>query len=352
MSHIIKSKPWGVLANGEKANLFALKNANNFEAWFSDYGCAITHLWVPKADGTRQDVVLGFDNLGEYLKHRSYFGCVVGRYANRIAKGSFDLDGDTYTLAKNLQTNHLHGGTIGFDKVLWQAELFEGEEPAIQFSYLSPDGEEGYPGNLAVKVKYTLKADNTLDMSFSAETDKATVLNLTNHTYFNFSGGLDNVLNYEISINADKILEIDSTLIPTGNLLSVKDTVFDFLTPQKIGTGINKLSNEQLRLGSGYDHCYALNNQSGIKGLVAKIADEKSGIELEISSTEPGVQLYSANHVPVMTGKSGISYKKHHGICFETQHFPDAPNQPNFKSTVLRPGEKFHSETSWRFTSI
>jgi aldose 1-epimerase len=352
MSNSIKSKPWGLLPNGEKATLFALKNANNMEAWISDYGCTITHLWVPKADGTRQDIVLGFDNLSDYLKHHSYFGCVVGRYANRIAKGSFSLDGNIYALAKNLQPNHLHGGVTGFDKVKWESEIFEEEEPSIEFSYLSQDGEEGFPGNLKVKVKYTLRANNILEMTFSAETDKATVLNLTNHTYFNFSGGEDNVLNYDISINADKILEIDSTLIPTGNLLLVKDTVFDFLTPQKIGTGINKLSNEQLRLGSGYDHCYVLNTNSNEIGLVATVSDEKSGLRLEINSSEPGVQLYSANHVPVIEGKNGITYKKHHGLCLETQHFPDAPNQPNFKSTVLKPGEQYHSETSWRFSTV
>jgi aldose 1-epimerase len=352
MSYTVKSKPWGVLPTGQNANLFALKNANGFEARISDYGCTITHLWVPKSDGSKQDVVLGFDELSDYLKHKSFFGCVVGRFANRIAKGSFSLDGTTYTLVKNLFPNHLHGGLVGFDKVVWNSEIFEGDEPAIEFSYLSPDGEEGFPGNLQVKVKYTLKANNTLEMTFEAETDKPTVLNLTNHTYFNFSGGLDNVLNYDISINADKILEIDSTLIPTGNLLAVKDSVFDFLTPQKIGSGINKLSNEQLRLGSGYDHCYALNNDPNEKGLVANVSDTKSGITLEICSTEPGVQLYSANHVPVLLGKGGITYKKHHGLCLETQHFPDAPNQPNFKTTVLRPSEKFSSETSWKFSLI
>jgi aldose 1-epimerase len=352
MSRTINSKIWGTLPSGESVNLFSLKNANGMEAWISDYGCNITNLWIPTPDGTRHDVVLGFESLAEYCTTNFYFGGVIGRYANRIAKGKFELDNVTFNVAKNLQGNHLHGGIKGFDKVLWTTEMIETDEPSLILKYLSPNGEEGYPGNLETTVTYTLKSNNTLLMTFEAETDQKTIVNLTNHSYFNFSGGRENVLNYELQINAVKMLEIDSSLIPTGNMLDVSDSVFDFIEPQKMGTGIYKISDEQLRLGSGYDHCYVLNKAENEMGLVAIVSDEKTGLKLEITSTEPGVQLYSANHLPGVSGKNGISYKKHHGLCLETQHFPDAPNHPYFKSTELKPGEKFESFTSWAFSNL
>ncbi len=350
MSQSIQSKPWGNTADGRQVKLYCLKNEQGFEAWISDYGCIITHLWVPKFDGTRQDVVLGFDDFSDYQKHNFYFGCVVGRYANRIAKGQFKLAGNTYSVAKNLQGNHLHGGIVGFDKVIWQAKQSPGIEPSISFSYLSPDGDEGYPGNLQTTVTYTLKADFTLEMTFEAHTDQPTIINLTNHTYFNFSGGKQNVFDYDLQLFADHILEIDNQLIPTGQLLPVENDVFDFRKLKKIGKDIHKISNWQLSLGSGYDHCFVVNPAEQAMAPHAHVHDASSGIQLQIFSSEPAVQLYTGNHLSRVKGKNGIEYRKNSGFCLETQHFPDAPNQASFMTTTLLPGENYHSQTSWKFS--
>ncbi len=350
MSPDIQSKLWGKLSDGREVRLYCLKNASGFEAWVSDYGCIITHLWIPKPDGTRQDVVLGFDDFSDYQKHNFYFGCVVGRYANRIAKGQFNIAGNTYQVAKNLQGNHLHGGLKGFDKVLWQVSLEPGSEPSICFTYISEDGDEGYPGKLETKVRYTLKADCSFEMTFEANTDKPTIVNLTNHTYFNFSAGRHLIFNYELKLFADNILEIDNQLIPTGHILPVENDVFDFRKFKKIGKDINKISNWQLSLGSGYDHCFVVNPTKETLAPHAHVMDAASGIQLQIFSSEPGVQLYTGNHLSKVKGKSGIEYKKNSGFCLETQHFPDAPNQPTFKSTSLLPGENYLSQTTWKFS--
>ena len=352
MSQTIQSKHWAKLQDGREVKLYSLKNATGFEAWVSDYGCIITHLWVPKADGSRQDVVLGFDEFADYQKHNLYFGCVVGRYANRIAKGKFSIADKTYQVAKNLQGNHLHGGLRGFDKVLWQASLEPGEEPSICFTHLSEDGDEGYPGNLQTTVRYTLKADNTLEMTFEASTDQPTIVNLTNHTYFNFSGGKQLVYDYELQLFADNILEVDNQLIPTGQIVPVEGDAFDFRMPKKIGKDINKISNWQLSFGSGYDHCFVVNSSSDTLAAHARVVDRSAGLSLDIFSTEPGVQLYTANHLPKVRGKNNIEYRKNSGLCLETQHFPDAPNRPEFKTTQLIPGEMYFSKTVWRFASF
>jgi aldose 1-epimerase len=296
------------------------------------------------------DIVLGFDALDGYFSNSPYLGVVVGRYANRIANGRFSLDGATYTLATNNAPNHLHGGVRGFDKVLWTSEPYRGPHPTVRLRYRSDDGEEGYPGNLDVAVEYTLTEGNDLEIRYEATTDKATVVNLSNHSYFNLAGSGD-ILAHRIQIHADRYTPVSSTLIPTGELAPVAGTPFDFRQVETIGARIDA-DHEQIRFGGGYDHNFVLNTAGTLAQLApaARVVDPASGRTLEVRTSEPGVQFYTGNFLDgTVTGKGGVAYARRSGFCLETQHFPDSPNQPSFPSTVLRPGERFQSATVFTF---
>lgn len=331
---------------------YTLKNRNGMEVKITNYGAIITSIVVPDRDGKKADVALGYNTLAEYTNavDKPYFGAVVGRYGNRIAKGKFSLNGKDYTLAINNGVNSLHGGIIGFDKVIWNAEKVKG---GLKLTYRAKDMEEGYPGNLDVSVTYTLNNDNELIVNYEATTDKATPVNLTNHTYFNLAGeGNGTILDQELMINAKKYTPVDKTLIPTGTLPPVKGTPFDFTTAKPIGRDIKK-DNQQLTYGGGYDHNFVLDptvKQQGLT-LAAVAKDPKSGRVLTVLTSEPGVQFYSGNFLDGrLVGKSGKNYVHRGGFCLETQHFPDSPNQPNFPSTILRPGETYRSTTVLKFS--
>jgi aldose 1-epimerase len=309
------------------------------------YGATLVSLEVPDRTGRPGDIVLGYDTLDGYIKNNPYFGSTVGRYGNRIAKGRFTLDGATYQLATNNGENHLHGGTKGVDKVVWKAESVRGDgEVGVKFSYLSKDGEEGYPGNLNITVVYTLTNDNELKISYEATTDKATPVNLTHHSYFNLAGEGD-VLAHELTINADAYTPVDAGLIPTGEIRPVKDSPFDFTTPHTIGERIAQVE-------GGYDHNFVLRSGGGKMDVAVQAVEPKSGRVMEISTTEPGLQFYSGNFLDgTITAKGGKAYLKHYGFCLETQHFPDSPNKPNFPSTILRPGAVYKSLTIHKFSA-
>jgi len=337
---------FGKTADGREVALYTLTNTNGLRAKITNYGALLVSLEVPDRDGNLADITLGFDALDGYLAGHPYFGATVGRYANRISKGTFILDGVEYKLATNNGENHLHGGIKGFDKVVWRPEYLwaDDNEALLKMSYISEDGEEGYPGNLACTVTYTLTKDNELKISYEAETDKTTVVNLTNHSYFNLAGqGTCDILGHELTLNADKYTPVDEGLIPTGEIRSVKDSTMDFTLPMSIGSQIEQVS-------GGYDHNYVINSGGGTLALAAKVYEPTSGRVMEIHTTEPGVQLYTGNFLDgTLTGKAGKVYKKHYGFCLETQHFPDSPNKSNFPSAVLLPGQKYTSETVHRF---
>jgi aldose 1-epimerase len=334
--------------NNHVVELYRLTNANGMEALISNYGASVVSLRVADKNGKMDDVVLGYDSIQGYYQGKAYFGCVVGRYANRIAKGEFQLDGQTYTLAKNNGPNTLHGGLKGFDKVVWSGKQ---EGAAVTLTYTSEDGEEGYPGNVTITVKYSLKNDNSLVMDYSAVTDKVTVVNVANHSYFNLEGqGNGNILDHEIMINADGFTPVDSTLIPTGEIRKVAGTPFDFTSPHKIGERINDTSDQQIKYGLGYDHNFALNGEAGKIRLAAKVIAPGSGRVLEVYTTEPGVQFYSGNFLNGSEQGKGSVYEYRTGFCLETQHYPDSPNQPSFPSAILKPGEKFESSTIFKFS--
>jgi aldose 1-epimerase len=346
MKRLEKSE-FGKLADGSTAHLYTLKNSKGMTVKVTDYGLIITEILVPDRNGKSGDVVLGFDNLDQYLKGHPFFGAIAGRYANRIAKARFSLDGKDYTLAANNGKNHLHGGKVGFDKKLWAAQdVSSGNHAAIEFKYTSKDGEEGYPGNLTLSVRYTLTDDNELIIDYSATTDKKTVINVTNHSYFNLAGSGD-VLDHELQIEADQYTPVDSELIPTGEIASVKGTALDFTSPHKIGERMEKTG-----LG-GYDHNFVL--RGGVTGkprLAARAYEPKSGRVMEVFTTEPGVQLYTGIGLNgTLTGVGGVKYPKSGGFCMETQHYPDSPNKANFPSVVLEPGKEFHSVTSFKFST-
>ncbi len=302
-------------------------------------------------NGKFDDVVLGYDTLDGYLKDTAYFGGIVGRYANRIAKGKFSLNGKEYTLVVNNGENHLHGGTKNFETVVWRAKSSIVKDGAsLELDYLSKDGEEGYPGNLKVKVIYTLTENNELKIDYSATTDKDTVINLTNHSYFNLAGaGSGTILNHLMQINADRFTPTDSGSIPTGELRNVKSTPFDFSAPTAIGARIEQ-ADEQLKLGSGYDHNYILNKNGQLLTLAAKVYEQSSGREMEVFTTEPAMQFYSGNFLNGIKGKNGKIYQKRDAFCLETEHYPDSPNQPEFPTTVLKPNQKYSQTTIYKFT--
>ena len=334
-------------ASGQPVELFTLRNANGIDIKATNYGGIITSIVTPDRSGRPGDIVLGFDTLDAYLKDPPYFGAVVGRYGNRIAKGRFTLDGKTYTLAVNNGPNHLHGGLKGFDKVVWSAAPLAGKIGVV-FSRRSPDGEEGYPGNLDVRITYELTERNELVIDYHATTDKATPVNVTQHSYFNLAGAGD-ILGHQLMIEAERYTPVDSTLIPTGELAPVQGTPFDFRTPTAIGARIGQ-SDEQLKNGGGYDHNWVLSRKGPGRQVAARVTDPKSGRTLEVSTTEPGLQFYTGNFLDgTLTGKGGWVYQRRNAFCLETQHFPDSPNQPKFPSTILRPGASYDSQTMFRF---
>ena len=340
---------FGKTTDGTEVQLFTLANAHGLKATISNFGGTLTSLLVPDKDGKLGDVVLGFDQVSgyqspEFRKSNPYFGALIGRYGNRIKAGKFTLDGKAYTLAQNNNGNTLHGGKVGFDQRVWKAEPGTSDQgQTLKLTYLSPDGEEGYPGNLQVTVVYTLTNDDALQIDYTATTDKTTVVNLTNHAYFNLSHGTSkDILGHEVTIPADRYTVVDAGLIPTGELRPVKGTPFDFTAPHAIGERIAQVP-------GGYDHNWALNQTSG-QHSAATVYDPASGRTMEVRTDQPGVQFYTGNFLDgTLKGKGGTVYGKHAGFCLETQHFPDAPNQPKFASTVLKPGETLHSVTSYTF---
>jgi len=352
----IKKQPFGKTSDGQAVDLYTLTNARGAEAGVITYGGTVVTLKVPDRRGALADVVLGCDTVEAYEKNTAYLGALIGRYGNRIAKGEFTLNGTKYTLAKNNGENHLHGGIKGFDKVVWTATPLQAGRggPALKLTYVSRDGEEGYPGNLTVTVTYTLTAANELRIDYSATTDKATVLNLTHHSYFNLAGeGSGDVLGHELYINADRFTPTDEGAIPTGELRAVKGTPMDFRTPTTIGARINQETDEQIRLGKGYDHNWVLNKQrAGALSLAARAYEPKTGRVMEVYTTEPGMQFYSGNYLDgTIAGKGGKTYQRRHGFCLETQHYPDSPNKPNFPTTTLNPGRRYTQTTVYKFSA-
>jgi aldose 1-epimerase len=360
----VTQAPFGKTADGKPVEIYTLTNANGVVVKAMTYGCIITSVQVPDRTGKLADVVLGYATLEGYLKDSPYFGAVVGRYGNRIAKGQFTLDGKTYKLATNNGPNHLHGGNKGFDKVVWSATPKNGPDGVgVVFTRTSPDGEEGYPGNLQATVTYTLTDKNELVVQYRATTDKATPLNLTQHSYFNLAADDGDILGHQLAIDADRYTPVDETLIPTGELAPVAGTPFDFRKATMIGARINA-DNVQLKNGNGYDHNWVLTAPSASQprsdvsghdgGYVvrhaARVVEPRTGRTLDVATSEPGVQFYSGNFLDgTLTGKGGRVYKHRTGFCLETQHFPDSPNHPNFPSTILRPGQTYSSETVFTF---
>ncbi|HJR61207.1 MAG TPA: aldose epimerase family protein [Vicinamibacterales bacterium] len=345
----LKREPYGKMPDGRQVERFTLTSAGGIVLQAMGYGGIITSLRVPDRNGTAGDIVLGFDRLDDYLADDPFFGAIIGRYGNRIGKGQFTLDGRSYKLATNNGPNHLHGGRIGFDKVLWSAEPVDGKN-AIAFTRTSPDGEEGYPGNLRVQVTYTLTDSNELIVDYRATTDKPTVVNLTQHSYFNLAGQASgDILAHQLMLNADRYTPVDDTLIPTGELAPVTDTPFDFRKPVAVGARINE-PHPQLKNGQGYDHNWVLNRTGGGLQLAARVTEPTSGRTMEIRTTEPGIQFYSGNFLDgKLTGKEGVQYRHRAGFCLETQHFPDSPNKPSFPTTTLRPGAEYRSTTVFTF---
>jgi aldose 1-epimerase len=349
----ISKQAFGMTTDGESVELYTLTNAKGLEARIMTYGGTVVSLKVPDRHGKLGDIVLGYETLDGYLNNNPYFGSIIGRYGNRIGKASFSLNGKQYSLPKNNGENTLHGGIKSFGKVVWKAkEVNTINGAGLSFTYLSKDGEEGFPGNLSVTVVYTLTNNNELKIDYSATTDKTTVVNLTHHSYFNLAGEGD-ILKHELMINAGKFTPVDSGLIPTGELRPVNGTPMDFTKPAVIGARIDQ-QDEQLTLGKGYDHNWVLNatKASGL-ALAARVYEPVSGRVMEVLTTEPGIQFYSGNFLDgSITGKNGQVYKHRSGFCLETQHFPDSPNKPAFPSTVLRPGQRYRTTTIHRFSAM
>ncbi len=349
----IEKDSYGITQEGQEVDRFTLSNAAGMQVEIITYGGIITSMKVPNAAGGLNDVVLGYDSLSYYEKGSSYFGALIGRYGNRIADGSFTLDDQTYTLVQNDGKNHLHGGTKGFDKVVWSADSkIEDNKAVLQLHYLSQDMEEGYPGNLHTEVVYTLTNDNMLEVAYKATTDKKTVVNLTQHAYFNLSGAKD-ILDHELRLQAPRYLPIDETLIPTGEIASVEGTPFDFTSFKTIGRDIETES-LQLERGLGYDHCWVLDNPNKELQTAALLKEASSGIQMEVRTDQPAIQFYSGNFLdgtnPMKQSDSFYNYRS--GLCLETQHYPNAPNEASFPSTVLSPGEVYSTKTQFLFSVI
>ncbi|MDF1866898.1 MAG: galactose mutarotase [Saprospiraceae bacterium] len=346
----ISKKLFGTAPEGA-VDLYTLSNANQMSVEILTFGGIIKAIYCPDKNGKIENVILGFNTLKPYLETHPYFGAIVGRYGNRIANGKFNIDGTEYNLATNNSPNHLHGGLKGFDKVIWQAREFkDNEKIGLELSYLSKDMEEGYPGNLNVKVTYSLNNQNELSIDYEAVTDKKTICNLTNHSYFNLAGeGKGNILNHQLVIHADSITPVNEHLIPTGEPMAVQGTPFDFRSGKKMGEEIDS-NNEQIKYGGGFDHNFILKGNSESLPIIAKISEPESGREMEILTTEPGVQFYTGNFLDgTLIGSGNQPYQKRAGFCLETQHYPDSPNQPNFPSTILEVGETYKTTTVYRF---
>lgn len=338
---------YGKMPDGTPVELYTLSNTNGMSADIITYGGAVTRLTVPDRNGKFGDVVLGMDSLDGYRTQANYFGALIGRYGNRIGNATFELEGKTYHLPKNDGENTLHGGPQGFDKRVWKAHS---EKGALQLTYVSADGEEGFPGTLKATVVYTITDANELKIDYTATTNKATVVNLTNHSYFNLAGS-GTILKHEVTILADRFTPIDAGLIPTGELLPVKDTPFDFTRPTAIGAHIED-QNQQLALGHGYDHNFVLNSHGGSLAKAAEVYDPESGRVMEVWTDQPGLQFYTGNFLDGKTvGKGGVAYPFRAAFCMETQHFPDSPNKPEFPSTELRPGQTYHTTTVYKFSA-
>jgi aldose 1-epimerase len=349
----IQRDVFGQTPDGDEVAVFALTNSNGVDVELLELGATLKSLRVPGRDGTRTDVVLGFDNLAGYLDNPAYFGCTVGRVANRIAGGRFTLEGKTYELAKNNGPNALHGGLLGLHKRAWKGTAQQTDGGAsVRFTYTSPDGEEGYPGELAIAVTYTLTDTNELQIDYEATTDAATPVNLTNHSYFNLAGhDTGSIEDHVMEIQAARYTVVDDALIPTGEQRAVADTPFDFTSPTAIGAALQALPGSEGDVG-GVDHNYVLDSGGGELVLVSRVREPKSGRVMEVLTTEPGIQVYTGNFLDgSIQGKAGAHYEKHGGLCLETQHFPDSINQPDFPSTVLEPGETFRSTTIYRFAT-
>jgi aldose 1-epimerase len=347
----VEKLDFGTTDEGTPIDLYLLTNSRGVVVKITNYGGIVTSLILPDKNGKMEDVVLGFDSLSGYLQDEvPYFGAIIGRYGNRIAGGKFSLDGQQYTLAKNNGPNTLHGGVKGFDKRVWQAEAVHTDKGVgVKLQYVSHDGEEGYPGNLTTEVVYTLTDNNELIIEYTATTDKPTVVNLTNHSYYNFTGNTRrDILDHQVMINANKFVPVDGDLIPTGQLQEVEGTPMDFTDPTKVGQSINA-DHEQIKLGRGYDHTWVLGEPGDMK-LAATVYEQTTGRYMEVHTTEPGVQFYSGNFLDgSFVGKGGVTYQHRYGLCLETQHFPDSPNQPGFPSVALRPGETYTSKTVHKF---
>jgi aldose 1-epimerase len=346
-----KRESFGQTGDGRAVDIYTLKNRRGAEARITTYGGAVVSLKVPDRAGKFDDVVLGFEDIEGYQKTTTYIGSLVGRYANRIARGRFSLNGTEYTLATNNGENHLHGGVRGFDKMVWKARpLAARGGQALELTYLSRDGEEGYPGNLTVRVVYTLTDANELKIDYYATTDKDTVVNLTNHNYYNLAGqGNGDILGHLLTLNAGRFTPTDAGAIPTGELRAVRGTPFDFTRATAIGARIEQ-DEEQLKLGRGYDHNFVVNGRPGVLRLAARVTEPTTGRVMEVLTTEPGVQLYTGNYLDGSdVGKGGKPYRHRYGFCLETQHYPDSPNRPAFPSTVLRKGGRFRSTTVYKF---
>ena len=346
----ISHRPFGKTPDGTPVDLYTFRNANGVEVKICNYGGTVISFTAPDRNGNLADIVLGYDNLDDYIKNSPYFGCLVGRYGNRIAKGKFKLGDKEYTLAVNNEANHLHGGIKGFDKVVWNAKVVTSPEgPGLELTYTSKDGEEGYPGNLQVKALYRLTSENALALQYMAITDKDTVVNLTQHSYFNLAGKGD-ILGHVVMMPADRYTPVDSTLIPTGEMASVAGTPFDFRQPTAIGARINQ-DNEQLKFGKGYDHNWVFSKPNGQLTMLATVLEPNSGRVLEVFSTSPGLQFYSGNFLDgTIKGKGGQVYQFRNGFCMEPQHYPDSPNQPNFPSVVLKPGMLYKNTIIYRLS--
>lgn len=351
MSLAITKEVFGQLADGREADLYTLTNPNGMVVKITNYGGIITHLTAADREGKWEDVVLGFDSLAPYLAGHPFFGALVGRYGNRIAGGKFVLDGKQYSLAVNNGPNSLHGGLVGFDKALWAVEEVKTDSTvALRMTHHSKDGDEGYPGNLDLTVVYTLSSENSLRIDYHATTDKATVINLTNHSYFNLTGMKRDILSHELTVDADSIVPVNTELIPTGALRAVAGTPFDFRTPKQVGERIDDVSDEQIKNGGGYDHCWVINGSNGSLRSFARLYEPESGRVMEAFTTEPGVQIYTGNFLDGTLKGKGVTYGRRYGICLETEHFPDSPNQPQFPSVVVRPGEVYTTSTVYAFS--
>ncbi len=343
----VSKSPFGKTADGKQVDLFTCVNSHGMVMKIMTYGAIVIELQAPDRDGKLANITLGFDSLEGYFGDHPYFGSTVGRYANRIAKGKFTLDGKQYTLATNNDANHLHGGDVGYNRVVWDAQAVEDDDAVgVKFTYVSKDGEEGYPGELQVAVTYVLNNDNEMRVDYEAVTDKATPINLTNHCYWNLAGaGSGTILNHQLMLDSDKYLPVDDTLIPTGKLVDVADTPFDFRKPHRVGARIDQVTGDP----PGYDHCFVLRNQDGTMALAARVTEPSSGRVLEIFTTQPGIQFYTGNFLDGSSANGG--YERNEGFCLETQHYPDSPNQNSFPSVILRPGKTYRQATVHRFSS-